>query len=273
MPETGGILTIDDRENICVTGADCVLFIGCLDINFWSDETDGSCSNIPIGDVVEYTELANKMVSMDDCQNAHYDNPLFKPGFCVRDEHYSIKSFQIDSVSYDASDRLLSLRVKFTALDAESAKEISVVGNLTAYCQGVDSRHLLMTARPIPIRFANHYLPLLGIPKMPAGASRSELISQFGPPHNEGGGSISPLANISERLLRNQPEEVLRAWSQMKVPEWIRYNLPSCILRFGFESEIASDVHLMPTADWVDQQGLSSSKNLYCLPANDEGES
>lgn len=244
MVALGGTLVIDGRE-VQITQAVCRLFVGRLDVDFSSERISGGCVNIPVGDTVEFAALSNRTVSIADCPNADYENLLFKPAFAFKHEYYSVRSLKVDSIGFNQNDNVLCLAIHLTASDDESDTELLVEGTLKAECQQVDRLRLLLASCPIPVRFANHYLPLLGIPTIPADATRAQLISLFGAPNAEGGGPHPQFGDI---------------------PVWIRYTLPNCFLHFQFDSETARQITLGPREEWLEQQGLGSLKELYCSP-------
>jgi hypothetical protein len=224
MHTSGGTLTLDGRDTP-ITQADCTLFVGRLDIDFELQDGDGACRNIPCGDVVEFAELSGRTISTVDCRNTHFENDVFRPTFVLHGDCYTIMSLHINSLTLLPDRNLLSFVVNLVASSAEDNAEMSVSIQGAAECNRLTATELLSRQEPIPIRFARHYLPLLGLPEIPEGTDRAQVVSMFGKPDDEGGGIHPKFGNI---------------------PKWIRYTLPMCFLRFEFDSDTVTQVTLMP---------------------------
>jgi hypothetical protein len=122
----------------------------------------------------------------------------------------------------------LSLDLVTGSYDIRGERELdaplTVKGKIIAECIPVDQLTVLHTSGPIPVRFAKHYLPLIGIPAIPTVTTREQIISQFGEPAAQGGGYQS---------------------KSVFVPEWVRYTLDHCYLRFAFAAGLVTDVTIM----------------------------
>ena len=184
----GGVFTVNGRE-IRIATADCLLFGGQLDVNFGYDTTLNGFSRIPFGDATEFSELSGRTIAMADWAIVCDDGSLLKPGLSFDYECYWISSLSVDEVIWSCEPNVVSLHLIFKVLATESDAEISGEGRLTALCHNVDRIEVL--GRPIPIRFAKTYLPLLDLPSFPVGTTRADVVARLGPPHKEGGGAGS----------------------------------------------------------------------------------
>ena len=224
MPPSTGTLTLNTRH-IPITQADCSLFVGRLDIDFELPDGDGACRNIPVGDIVEFPELSGRTVTIDDCPNATFENDIFRPTFALHDDVYTVTSLHVTSLEFLPDRNSLAFAVNLTASSGEGNTVMAVSLQGTATCNEFIGLELLVRQETIPVRFASHYLPLLGLPKIPEDTDRAQVISIFGQPDDEGGG---PHAKHG------------------KIPPWVRYTLPTCLLRIQFDSDSVTHVTLMP---------------------------
>lgn len=224
MHTSVGTLTLDGR-NTSITQADCSLFVGRLNVDFELQDGDGACHNTPFGDVVNFPELSGRTVSIDDCRNAPFENDAFRPTFVLHGDDYTVTSLHVDSLDFCTDPNLLSLVVNLVASSARDDAETSVSIQVTAECNKLTAAELLIRQETFPVRFARHYLPLVGLPEISEGTDRAQVVSMFGEPAHEGGGVHPKFGNI---------------------PKWIRYSLPMCFLRFEFDLDTVTQVTLMP---------------------------
>ena len=98
----------------------------------------------------------------------------------------------------------------------------------TATCNEFIGLELLVRQETIPVRFASHYLPLLGLPKIPEDTDRAASHSRSS-------------ANRTTKVAVPTP-------SNGKIPPWVRYTLPTCLLRIQFDSDSVTHVttHAQP---------------------------
>ena len=118
------------------------------------------------------------------------------------------------------------------AIESESDTKLSIHGQIRAEGHPIDAQRLLYSSSgPIPIRFADHYLPLLGLPKIPVGSTLADVTKILGQPNHRGGGFHAVFKII---------------------PQWIRYTLSNCYLRLQLENDIiiheAKVKHLVSTS-------------------------
>jgi hypothetical protein len=212
MHNSEATLTVDGKE-LAASRADCTLLLGRLRVDSVSPQMDWSCSSIPVGDLVDYTQLHGLVVSMPDCINAVYENSCFKPLFEMNNEFYSIRSLRVDFIKFMPEHNLLHLTFDFVGSHHETDTNISVRGDIKADCRPINGRELLGCHETFHVRFADRYLPLLGLPPIPVGATREQITDYFGMPNHVGGGVRESFGDI---------------------PEWILYLLPNCTLRFQF---------------------------------------
>lgn len=217
----GGTVMINQHEFL-VTDAFCFLFNGNLEIEFRYDDAEGECWNIPFGSAVEFSELTGQSISIADCLNATFEK--FKPSCRIDHCYYSISSLHVDAIRYMRESDLLSLMFDFEALDHDSGLTISARAQLTALCRPVERYDVLHSPGSIPIRFAKTYLPLIGLPPISAEATSKDVISVFGQPNHQGGGSHPIFGDI---------------------PKCIRYSFPSYYLHFQFERDVVTEVTIM----------------------------
>ena len=216
-----GSLVIDGC-GLEVTQADCILFVGRLNIDFLTSECDGSFLNLPVGDAVRFDELKDKSCSLTGCRDAVYDNCLFKPTMCIQQEHSPIDRFSIDATA-KSKDRI-SFAIEGVVQQDPDARLVKFSGQITADYTDFNRFWLLSLPQPIPIRFAEYYLPLIEVHPLRAGATRNDLIEIMGPPDDHGGG--------------NHPKFGM-------IPIWIRYTLPEFYLRFQIEANLVTFVTIM----------------------------
>ncbi len=231
MPDTGGTLRINGRE-ISIAEADCDLFVGRVNIYFATQGGDGSICNIPYGDALNFKELANRKVTITDCETIAYDNILFKPHFTIREHRHSIASLHAANREHHALKDLLLISFAFVAANDADGTTIEVNGEITSQFTPLTRSGLLFRQEPIPIRFANHYLGLLGLPAIPNGATRTQVTSVFGELESEGGG-VHPLCGY--------------------IQPWIRFAIDDFYLHCRFAPDRIIEVTFMP------QMGLFSS--------------
>ena len=228
---SGGVLVIDGRQ-VSVTEACCSLFAGRLSVDFVGEGLSGGVSDIPvpIDDKVELSDLCGCTVSIADCESFHFEGGVSKPTLSIENEVLYIRKLDIDCVSYAADTNLLTVR-----LDLETGRydmmgggerdaPVVVKGEIIAEGLPVEELNVLLAVGAIPVRFAKHYLPLIGIPGIPTNTTREELISQYGEPAAAGGGYES---------------------QSVFVPEWVRYTFDHLYLHFRFSERLVSEVTIM----------------------------
>ena len=224
-------LTIDETS-LALTEADCTLYIGRLNLDFECSQGCGSLANLPFGDAVEFSSLLGVNIEIRDCQSVEYENPVFKPCFNLEGDYYSLTSLRVAPLQLDPRHHTVLINSRFRcrrrnlhAGHQEVSREISV--SLRAHCQRipVDATYMLMQQQTLPIRFANRYLPLLGIARLPDTPTSHAIINLFGQPDDQGGGNHPKFGDIQH---------------------WIRYTLPNCFLRFQIESDTITHVTVMP---------------------------
>lgn len=208
-----------------LVSADCTLFIGRLDVDFEIGNSEGALRNLPFGDAVDFPSLSNRTIEMPDCRNAEYENPIFKPSFTLSHNYYSVTAIKVDAVDFCSKTNHLTLNARFVALNDENDSRIDANLAVRADCVAIDGTYIMMCSESIPIRFANRYLPLIGLPVLPDGATRHDIVAEFGAPDDQGGGPHATYGNI---------------------PLWIRYTLPNCILRFQLDLDNITHVTVMP---------------------------
>lgn len=220
-------LTIDGIGHQ-VSSADCNLFAGRLGLDFEYSLGDGSLSDLPFGDAVEFSSLSGRTIDLPDCLAADYENPLLKPFLAINTDYYSVISLSVDSVIWNSIDNSLCLSARLAAIHIEDQRSILVTFSSTFECLPIDGMRVLMSHETLPIRFANRYLPLLGLPLLPDGPTRQDIIRQYGTPNDEGGGDRPQFGYIHP---------------------WIRYTLPNCFLRFQMDSDTVTHVTAMPRCE------------------------
>jgi hypothetical protein len=89
----------------------------------------------------------------------------------------------------------------------------------------------------IPIRFANRYLPLIGLPILPDAATRQDIFAIFGKPDEQGGGKHATFGDITN---------------------WIRYSLPDCFLRFQIGSNRITHVTIISKDDLIEPRSWTT---------------
>ncbi|EMI26405.1 hypothetical protein RESH_03048 [Rhodopirellula europaea SH398] len=223
MDSNMGTLIVGGTE-VQLVSADCTLFIGRLDVDFDCGNTDGALRNLPFGDAVEFTSLRKRTIEMSDFLSAEYENPIFKPSFRLDRNYYSVTSLSVDAVDFCSKTERLTLSARFAAM-GENESKIAASIAVSADCVPIDCTYMMMCQETIPIRFANRYLPLIGLPVLPDDATRSDIVTEYGTPNDQGGGPHTGFGTI---------------------PIWIRYTLPSCFLRFQLESDKITHVTVMP---------------------------
>ncbi|MDB5347613.1 MAG: hypothetical protein JWP89_5990 [Schlesneria sp.] len=227
---TGGVLVIEGRR-VSVTEAWCSLFAGRLCVGFEGGGLTGGVSDIPmpIDDNVELSDLCGCTVSIADCES-FFEDVVSKPTLSIENELLSIRRLEIYSVSYAADTNLLTVRLDLDTGrydivgGGEPDAPVAVKGEIIAEGMPVEKWNVLNSVGAIPVRFAKHYLPLIGIPGIPTTTTREELISQFGEPPAAGGGYQS---------------------RSVFVPEWVRYPFDHCYLHFRFSERLVSEVTIM----------------------------
>lgn len=226
MSTPSGVLKVNGTE-VTVQDADCSIFVGRLDIDTATTGGDLAIFNIPFPSAVTIGQIVGKTYSSGDCTREVYENSCFKPSVSFRNDYYTIHSIEI--TSRDCSNGRIQFELNLNAADTETGLDLSVVGEIIAECSSIDSWQLLSGgAGPIPIRFAEYYLPIIGLPRISEGATVSDITGLFGEPTHRGGG-LHPKYGI--------------------IPIWIRYTLPNYYLRFQFENDKATQVTIMSLSD------------------------
>lgn len=226
MGKPSGHLKVNENE-FAVQDADCSIFVGRLNVDTSTTGGDLAICNVPFPSAVTFDQIAGKNYSSANCINESYENSIFKPAVSFRNDYYTIRS--IDFASKDYSNGYLDFELNLNAIDTETDLLLSVSGKIHAECYPIDSWRLLLGhSGPIPIRFADYYLPMIGLPRISDRATSSEIVRVLGQPTHRGGG-LHPRFGI--------------------MPKWIRYTLPNCYLHFQFENEIATQVTIMSLSD------------------------
>lgn len=221
-----GHLKVNGTE-FSVQYADCSLFVGRLDVDTVITGGDLAILNIPFPSAVRFDQLSGKTYSSVDCTKDVYENSISKPSVSFRNDYFAICSIEFTSIKY--ANGSLHLALELQATEAENALSLSVMGEIHAECYPIDSRRLLLgVLGPIPIRFAEYYLPMIGLPGISEGASLLDVTKILGQPNHRGGG-LHPQYRM--------------------IPTWIRYTMPSCYLRFQFEDNIATQITIMSLTD------------------------
>lgn len=226
MEKTLGNLKVNGTE-FSVEYAVCNLFVGRLTVDIATTGGDLAILDIPFPSAVRFDQLSGKTYSNIDCTKEVFENPIFKPAVRFRNDYFEIGSIEFTSISY--SNGCLHLALELHASEDVNAVSLSVMGEIHADCCPIDSGRLLSgIVEPIPIRFAEHYLPMIGLPGISEGASLLEVTKIFGQPAHRGGG-LHPQYGM--------------------IPTWIRYTLSSCYLRFQFQNDIATQITIMSLTD------------------------
>lgn len=219
-------------EMLCVDGRDfrvkasyCELFIGQLSIFVDIQASSDSIIDIPCRDAIHFADLQHCDVTMDDTRSSSHDNPLIKPAFWFDDRVHSIDSLQFSSRALQLGEQLLAIELAFNATDREQGTRRVVTGQIVCEFLPIDRTRLLLKQQLIPIRFTQHYLPLVDLPAIAVGASRAQVVAIFGEPESTGGGQ--------------HPQFGL-------IPHWILYVYPEFLLRCEFESDTIVNIILMP---------------------------
>ncbi len=221
-----GQLKVNETE-FAVQDADCSIFVGRLDVDTATTGGDLAIRSIPFPSAVTFDQIVGKSYSSVDCTRELYENSIFKPAVIFRNDYYTIRS--IDFASEDYSNGNLDFELDLNAVDTETGQLLSVSGMMHAECYPIDRWRLLSGhSGPIPIRFAEYYLPMIGLPMISDRASSSEITRVFGQPTHQGGGLHPDFGMI---------------------PKWIRYTLPNCYLHFQLEDNTATQVTIMSLSD------------------------
>lgn len=224
----GGKLILDGRE-IRVDYASCDLFNGCLNLRFTSREIHMGLCRVPFGDAIAFSELPGRAIS---------DGTRSSPGSRRNRSLYieigmldlsADESLQVDEIAFQPDAQVLSLHLKFNATELLSGAVATGEGWLTADCKPVDARWLIHSCSDsFDIKFARIYLPMVGLPVIPVGATRDDVAAMFGRPFAQGGGTNPVLGEI---------------------PYWVRYRFPLFDLWMGLESESIRDIRISSNSD------------------------
>ncbi|QDV22901.1 hypothetical protein [Aureliella helgolandensis] len=215
-----------DRKPLSVIQADASLFAGRLGIDIETDFGAIALDNIPVPDVSDFTALLDYRIRIPNCHEYNYEDPLLRPWFSTEMGYSDVN--RLDTSLRLRDDRLLSVTIDLSTSETEGSLPQNLRGSLLANCSPVDSTQLLTFSGPIPIRFAESYLPILGLPSLPSNATLKHVTSAFGKPDHTGGSANSKHGSV---------------------PAWIRYTLPSCYLRFQIEGELISIFTIMSLSD------------------------
>jgi len=225
-----------DGKPLSVLHADASLFAGRLGVDIETDFGVIALDNIPVRDIFDFNDFQGYRIQIPDCQDYDYENPSLRPWFST-DSGYSDIQWMDASIDLQ-DDRLLSVKIDLATSESEDARPRRLCGTLIANCSPLDSTQLLYSLGPIPVRFAECYLPILDLPGLPPDATVKHAISTFGPPDHSGGGITSKHGFI---------------------PEWIRYTLSSCYLRFQIEHDQITNFTIMrlsdPPCDLLERRG------------------
>ncbi|WP_145384997.1 hypothetical protein [Stieleria neptunia] len=215
-----------DGKSLSVLHADASLFAGRLGIDIDTDFGEIALDNIPVRDIFDFRDFRGYRVQIPNCEDYGYENPLLHPWFSTDSGYADIQ--RLDASLDLLDDRLLSVQIDLTTSECEDALPRSLCGTLIANCCPLDSTQLLHSLGPIPVRFAERYLPMLDLPGLPSDATQKHAIAAFGPPDHSGGGISS---------------------KQGTIPEWIRYALPNCYLRFQIVHDRITNFTIMRLSD------------------------
>ena len=204
------------------------MFCGRIEISLSCDSFEITIYNLPVSDAVEYSALQGSHCNIADCR-ALSCNQL--PRVCISSDSYEIAALKVDAIPIDSTKQQATITTQLSAHWIESRDlvdqrereiQFSVVADCIPFCR----RSLIHSQQPIEIRFANHYLPLLGESVLPKNATRQQVVELFGEPEASGGGK--------------HPQFGL-------IPQWIRYSKPDYQLRFAFDEQgLATDLVVMP---------------------------
>lgn len=225
MLEFKDTLTINGRKT-CFAAPECKLFAGRLDIGLelQNDEYSEWC-NLPYSDVFEFSQLSGRKVLITDCAAENFENPLLNPWFTIDASFYSITSLRVVCGEYSPSRQTIAIEINSTGSNDEDGTAVSVNGHFTAACIGATSNDVLNCLGGFPVRFANYYLPLLGLPQISEHPDRALIISLFGQPDDEGGG--------------NHPQFGF-------IEPWMRFMFPTFHLHFRMDSDNITHITVMP---------------------------
>ncbi len=221
MESSSGHLKLNDTD-INVREAQCTIFVGRLDIDVTSTFGDVSFLNIPFPSATDLSDLSGQTFSRDDCTKHNYENSIFQPVVSFRTDYFAVRFIKFEALNCENGNLLCAVDLR--AVEPESEAELKIRGKIRAEFYPMDADQLLYRQEPIPIRFAAHYLPLLGLPKIPTGSTTTDVIELLGQPHHRGGG----------------PQQL------GEIPKWIRYTLSTCYLRFQMENDTITQVTIMP---------------------------
>jgi len=226
MEKLFGLVKVNGLE-LAVQDADCSLFVGRLNLDSATTGGDLAISNVPFTSAVRFDEISGKRYSCADCTKGVYENSIFKPAVYFRNDSFAIIS--IDIASGSCSNGFIEFTIDVWGIDYENNGTISVSGKICAACYPIDAQQLLYgLSGPIPIRFAEYYLPIIGLPGIAEGTTLSGVIKIFGQPNHRGGGLHAQYGSISN---------------------WIRYTLTNCYLHLQFIDDLVTQVTIISLND------------------------
>lgn len=223
-----GTLSVNG-ELIPLEWAECTLFAGRVAVEFAGAQTNGSLSNLHFENAVTYAELSGRGVESRDCQASDAAYGLYNPLFCIEFDYpvycYPVSKLKVDPIQFNAVNETLTLQAKLEAMNDEIQSRIQVELAATTQCTPIDASYVTHSHVGFPVRFANHYLPIIGMPCLPETATRIDVERLLGSPDDEGGGP-HPLAG--------------------RIPDWIRYTLNDCFVRFELDCGEVTRINVMP---------------------------
>jgi len=177
---------------------------------------------------VRITQNLSKRYFCVDCTKEVYENSVFKPAVYFRNDSYAIISIEI-ALGSCCSNGIIEFTIDWRAIDYENNGTITVSGKICSACDPIDASQLLYgVSAPIPIRFAENYLPITGLPGIAERTTLSGVIKIFGQPTHQGGGLHTQYGRI---------------------PNWIRYTLTNCYLHLQITDDLVTQVTIMSLND------------------------
>ena len=207
-------------ELISASDALCEFYAGYLEIDVF-DANEFRIANLPFADCTVFEELHGKSLVFDDAKTLRLDNFLFKPVVSYERILYSIERLRLEPIT--AAGDVLSCKFELHGSGVECDTKIDLSAEIVANYSPTSELNVLLYLGPVPIRFAQQYLPLIGCPSLPINTRLSDVVEIYGTPNNTGGG---------------QTEFGL-------IPHWIRYTFPDFLLRFQHDCEAIENFTVM----------------------------
>lgn len=223
-----GEFTLDGRTTR-LNACEADLFAGRLSLTFWQAEFRclGAVRNLPFDSAVEFDQLPGRTLRIANCFELEFENswiPTFQLGDDV-DVLFGISKLVVDDIAYERQSNMLSLRIAFEAIRNDSGVAIEVTANAIARYEAVSAESLMLRQEPIPVRYAGHYLSLLGLRPIIGRTTESDVVDLYGTPDDRGGGHHPTFGYV---------------------PDWIRYTTPKCHVRFALDAGVVTYVSIMP---------------------------